>query len=180
MKESRLYTCPECGHAFPVEESSAGETIQCPGCQKTVTLPSLGTLRNLPVQKEPAPDPVKGQTVTALDRRIGVMVLLGVIALVFIILSAVWGYRYYLAHSYFYAISFDDWTIFETWKKWQFLRPGIDTPLTEDEHYYFYQLRMLWKWLVIYLLIAGVCIAGIIFLWIKPIRKEEKPLSANQ
>lgn len=180
MQGSRIFTCPECGHAFPVVESSAGETLPCPNCQKTITLPTLGTLRNLPLQEDSSIAPDKSQRVTAMDRRIGVMVLLGVIALVFLVMAAIWGYRYYVAYSYFYAVSYEDWNIFDTWTQWQFLRPGVDTPLTEVEHYNFYTLRMLWKWLVIFMSIAGVCILGILILWIKPIRKEKETSNNKQ
>lgn len=180
MQESRLFTCPECGHTFSVAESSAGETLSCPGCQKSVTIPTLGELRQLPVQVQPFETAIKEKTVSELDRRIGIMIFLGAIALIFIILAAVWGYRYYYIYTYFNAISYEQWGVIDTWEKWQFLRPGVDTPLTESEQNWFYLLRMLWKWLMIYLTIAGVCIAGIVFLWIKPIRKEEKPLDVKQ
>ena len=180
MQESRLFTCPECGHTFSVEESSAGETLLCPSCQKTITLPTLSELRKLPVQIQPVVNLIKEKTVTDFDRRIGVIILLGAIASIFIIMAAIWGYRYYYIYTYFNAISYDQWNIIETWEKWQFLRPGVDTPLTESEQNWLYLLRMLWKWLVIYLLIAVACIAGIVFLWIKPIRKEEKPVNDKQ
>lgn len=175
MQESRLFTCPECGHTFSVSDSSAGETLSCPGCQKTITLPTLGELRKLPVEEQPFEDSAKEKTVTELDRRIGAMIFLGAIALFFIILAAIWGYRYHYIYNYFNAIAFDKWDVIDTWEKWQFLRPGVDTPLTESEQNWLYLLRMLWKWLVIYLSIAGVCIAGIVILWIKPIRNEGKP-----
>ena len=180
MQESRLFTCPECGNTFSVAESSAGETLPCPGCQKAITLPTLGELRQLPVQTQPFETSVKEKSVSELDRRMGVILFLGAIALIFIILAMIWGYRYYYYYTNIYAIEFEDWNVIQTWTQWQFLRPGVDTPLTEVEHYNFYQLRMLWKWLVIYLSIAGVCVAGIVVLWIKPIRKEEKPVSAKQ
>ena len=180
MQESRLFTCPECGHTFPVKESSAGETLSCPGCQKTITLPTLGTLRELPIQQDLSVAPVKGQTVTALDRRVGVMILLGAIAFVFIILAAVWGYRYYISYTSINAIEYEQWNVIQTWTQWQFLRPGVDTPLTETEQINFYYLRMLWKWLVIYLSIAGVCILGIVALWIAPIRNENESLKTKQ
>lgn len=180
MQEFRLFTCPECGHTFPISESSAGETLSCPGCQKTITAPTLGELRQLPVQPQVVESQVKEKTVSELDRRIGVMIFLGAIALIFIILAAVWGYRYYYIYTYFNAIAYDQWDVISTWEKWQFLRPGVDTPLTESEQNWLYLLRMLWKWLVIYLSIAGICIAGIVLLWIKPIRKEEKTLPNNQ
>ena len=180
MPESRLFTCPECGHTFSVSESSAGETLPCPGCQKAITLPSLGELRQLPVQTQPFEPQSKEKGISEFDRRIGVMLLLGAIALVFIILSAIWGYRYYYYYTNIFAIEYKDWDVIQTWTQWQFLRPGVDTPLTEIEHYNLYQLRMLWKWLMIYLLFAGVSIAGIVVLWIKPIRKEEKPVRSQQ
>ena len=180
MQASRLFTCPECGHAFPVKESSAGETLLCPGCQKTITLPSLGTLRDLPIQQDLSEAPVKGQTVTALDRRVGVMILLGAIAFVFLILAAVWGYRYYISYTSINAIEYEQWNVIQTWTQWQFLRPGVDTPLTETEQINFYYLRMLWKWLVIYLSIASVCILGIVVLWIVPIRNENESMKTKQ
>ncbi len=180
MQETRLFTCPECGHTFAVAESSAGETLPCPDCQKSITLPSLGELRKLPVQMQAVDAQDQEKTVSELDRRIGVIIFLGAIALIFIILAAIWGYRYYYIYTYFNAIAFEQWDVIETWEKWQFLRPGVDTPLTESEQNWLYLLRMLWKWLVIYLSIAGVCIAGIVFLWIKPIRKEDKPVNNNQ
>ena len=163
-----------------MSESSAGETLPCPGCQKAITLPSLGELRQLPVQTQPFEPQSKEKGISEFDRRIGVMLLLGAIALVFIILSAIWGYRYYYYYTNIFAIEYKDWDVIQTWTQWQFLRPGVDTPLTEIEHYNLYQLRMLWKWLMIYLLFAGVSIAGIVVLWIKPIRKEEKPVRSQQ
>ena len=180
MQESRLFTCPECGHTFPVKESSAGETLSCPGCQKSITLPTLGMMRDLPIQQELSEAPVKSQTVTVLDRRIGVMLLLGAIALVFIILAAVWGYRYYIYYTSINAIEYEQWNVIQTWTQWQFLRPGVDMPLTETEQINFYYLRMLWKWLVIYLSIASVCILGIVVLWIAPIRNEKEPVKIKQ
>ena len=177
MQETRLFTCPECGQAFPVAESSAGETLPCPNCQKTITLPSLGALRDLPVQAQPALVPDNDKSVSELDRRIGAMIFLGAIALTFIIMSAIWGYRYYYYYTNINAIQYKDWDVIYTWEKWQFLRPGVDAPMTETEQFLFYQLRMLWKWLVIYLSIVVVCVAGIVILLIKPIRKEEKPLN---
>lgn len=180
MQENRLFTCPECGHTFSIAESSAGESIPCPGCQKTITLPTLGAMRQLPVQAQPYEVSSKEKAVSELDRRMGVMIFLGAIASVFIILAAIWGYRYYYYYTNINAIEYEDWNVIQTWTQWQFLRPGVDTPLTEVEHFNLYQLRMLWKWLVIYLSIVGVCAVGIVILWIKPIRKEEKPVNDKQ
>lgn len=137
-------------------------------------------MRQLPIQTQSLEAQSKEKSVSELDRRIGAMIFLGAIALAFIILSAIWGYRYYYYYTNIYAIEYDDWNVIQTWTQWQFLRPGVDTPLTEVEHYNLYQLRMLWKWLIIYLSIVSVCLAGIVILWIKPIRKEEKPLNNKQ
>lgn len=171
MSEKRIITCPECGHKFPVTESSAGETLPCPACQRNVTLPTLLELRQLPVQPN---EPVQTKEVSDVDRRLGVIVLLSAIALVFLALAVWWGMAYYDAYNNIYAIEYKQWDVTQTWTEWQFIRPGVDTPLTETEQYLLYSLRMLWKWLVIYISIFAICVAGIIYLWVKPVRKIKK------
>ena len=172
MQENHLFTCPKCGHEFSVSESSAGETIPCPGCQQVITMPTLGALRQLPVQTTPIEAPAKNTAVSAVERRIGLMLAFGAVALVFIILTLIWGWRYYYYYNIIYGFKYEDWNIFDAWTQWQFLRPGVDTPLTEDEQNWFYQLRMLWNWIVIYLTITGICLAGVVYLWLAPIRRE--------
>lgn len=172
MQENHLFNCPICGFGLTLSESSAGETISCPGCHQKITAPTLGALRQLPVQTTPIEVPEKNTAVSAMERRIGLILALAAVALVFIVLTLIWGWRYYYYYNIIYGFKYEDWNIFDTWTQWQFLRPGVDTPLTEQEQEWFYQLRMLWKWIVIYLSITGVCLAGIVFLWLAPIRKE--------
>lgn len=180
MQDNHLFTCPKCGHEFSVSESSAGESLLCPGCQKMITLPTLGALRKLPLQASAFEVPSKKKSNLAMERRIGIILALAAIALVFVVLAAIWGWSYRYYYNLIYGFKYEDWNVIDTWTQWQFLRPGVDTSLTEEEQEWFYQLRILWNWIVIYLSIAGTCIAGIIFLWLAPIRIDAQESASNK
>lgn len=173
MPESKQYKCPDCETSFSVSISSAGEKVSCPGCQKEITLPSLRELRQLPDYAQPEKPKALMRDVSARERRVGWMVALGVIAAVFIGLAIWWGVPYYHFYNAVNAKEVSDWDVYTTWNQWQFLRPGVDTPLTEGEQNTFYTLRLYWKWIVIYLSIVGVCLVGIVGLWIAPYRVKK-------
>ena len=62
----------------------------------------------------------------------------------------------------------EKWDFYTTWANWQFLRPGIDTPMTLSEQEWFFQLRELRRWIILFSTIAVVCFASLVFLWVKP------------
>ncbi len=174
MPELKSYTCPSCKKEIKVSTGSAGETITCPICNTQSQLPSLRELRLLPAYIDTQAVKPTGRAVSEQDRRMGLILLLGLIFLIFAGLTAYWGYLYYQVSS----INSDNWNIFDTWNQWQYLRPGIDSLLSENEQNWFYQLRQLWSWITVFGTIAIFCLMGILALWIAPYRTYSKDLAA--
>lgn len=43
-----LLSCPNCHADIPVTPAQAGDAVQCPACQQTAAVPTLGKLKQLP------------------------------------------------------------------------------------------------------------------------------------
>src|SRR5512132_113704 len=62
------FNCPHCSQHLAVDETGAGMTVNCPGCNQPVQLPSRSTapVRVVPVVKQ-TPPPVSGRLIKCRD-----------------------------------------------------------------------------------------------------------------
>ncbi len=174
MEEFRTINC-SCGEMVKVSLSSAGETVVCPACQKEIEIPSWRELKNYPVYTElevPASNAARNpaKSGSELDRRLGWMLVFGLLMAIFGLIALYNGYIYYNS----VLVAPDQWDCYETWVNWQFLRPGIDTPLTQSEQDWFFQLRELRRWVILFGSLASVCFLLLLYFWIKPYKRAKQ------
>src|SRR4030095_5485242 len=68
MANDLRFECPSCGQHLTVEERGAVMTVNCPGCNQPVKIPSRSTapVRVVPVVKQ-TPPPVSGRLIKCRD-----------------------------------------------------------------------------------------------------------------